>query len=72
MEAKPKASTHGGARRGAGGKPGPDGKRVKVSFTLPQAILDYLETTDNRSVTIEGLIRKSTAFRQFVLNKSPE
>ena len=62
-------NTHGGARPGAGAKPNPDGKRVKTSITLPQTLVDYLDTTDNRSSTIEGLIRKSTGFRQFVSNR---
>ena len=62
-------NTHGGARPGAGAKPNPDGKRVKTSITLPQTLVDYLETTPNRSSTIEGLIRKSTGFRQFVSSR---
>ena len=50
----------------------PDGKRVKTSITLPQSLVDYLETTPNRSSTIEGLIRKSTGFRQFVSNRQEQ
>lgn len=62
-------NTHGGARPGAGGKPGPDGKRVKQSFTLPELVVEYLQTTDSISRTIETAIRKSTGFRQFLLNR---
>ena len=65
-------NTHGGARPGAGAKPNPDGKRVKTSITLPQTLVDYLDTTDNRSSTIEGLIRKSTGFRQFVSSREEQ
>ena len=62
-------NTHGGPRPGAGAKPNPDGKRVKTSITLPQSLVDYLETTPNRSSTIEWLIRKSTGFRQFLSSR---
>jgi hypothetical protein len=69
MPTEPTQNTHGGARKGAGGKPGPDGKRVKQSFTLPEIVVEYLQTTDSISRTIETAIRKTPDFKRFLAEK---
>jgi len=59
-------SKRGGARKGAGRKPAPDGTlKVPYSLKLDAEIRDYLRTCDNATDAIETAVRRSKAFRDW-------
>lgn len=59
-------TTHGGARTGAGRKPGPHGAKQTLTLRLSPIILDFLDTlTITRAEFIERNILKSNEFRQW-------
>lgn len=47
---------HGGARDGAGRKPGM--KRKKVMITIPLDLIDKLDQVGNKSATVEAALYK--------------
>lgn len=56
--------THGGARTGAGRKPGPHGAKQTLTLRLSPIILDFLDTLEiTRADFIERNIMKSNEFR---------
>jgi hypothetical protein len=60
---KKKAITHGGARKGAGRKPGPDGPTVAFTITAPESLVTELDTYAeskgwNRSKAVAEAVRK--------------
>lgn len=61
---------HGGRRKGAGLKPtGKPWKRT-ASVRLAPDVADYLDSTGNRSVAVEGAVRESHGFRLWLLELS--
>ena len=56
----------GGARKGAGRKPGPTGPKGSVTLWLPADVSAFLETFGHeRSATVEKMLRKSAAFKEW-------
>ena len=56
--------THGGARTGAGRKPGTHGAKQTLTLRLSPIILDFLDTLEiTRADFIERNIMKSNEFR---------
>jgi hypothetical protein len=54
----------GGARKGAGRKPGPAGPKGSVTLWLSKDVAAFLEIYgQERSATVEKTLRKSAAFK---------
>ncbi len=59
-------ATHGGARTGAGRKPGPHGAKQTLTLRLSPVVLDFLDTLEmTRAEFVERNIMKSQEFRQW-------
>ena len=57
----------GGARKGAGRKPGPKGPKGSVTLWLPDDVGRFLETFGNeRSNHVDKMVRKNAAFRAWL------
>jgi hypothetical protein len=57
----------GGARKGAGRKPGPTGPKGSVTLWLSADVAAFLETFgQERSATVEKTLRKSAAFKAWL------
>ena len=58
-------SNRGGKRPGAGRKPGEHGPKVQVTSWLSEEVREWLENQGQATgLTIEAMIRKSSAFRK--------
>jgi hypothetical protein len=56
----------GGARKGAGRKPGPAGPKVSVTLWLSKEVAAFLEIYgQERSATVEKTLQKSAAFKRW-------
>jgi hypothetical protein len=54
----------GGARKGAGRKPGPHGTKQTITLRLTEDVCKFLETMQGeRSDKIDSMVRKSAAFK---------
>lgn len=54
----------GGARKGAGRKPGPTGPKGSLTLWLSADVAAFLETfKQERSAMVENMLRKSEAFK---------
>jgi hypothetical protein len=60
----------GGARKGAGRKPGPTGPKGSVTLWLSADVAAFLEIFgQERSATVEKTLRKSVAFKAWQKSK---
>jgi hypothetical protein len=64
----PKKKEHGGRRKGAGRKPGPDGPTMMVAVTVPVSLVEELDAVAerkewNRSQAVTEAIRGLLAKR---------
>lgn len=57
----------GGKRTGAGRPPDPDAKKM-VSLRLDRKVIAYLETTENKTVTVETAVQQSRGYRSWKAN----
>ena len=55
----------GGKRKGAGRKPGRHGAKVTLATRVSEDIKAFLESTGNASQTVEDVVRRSKAFRDW-------
>lgn len=63
----------GGARKGAGRKPGPAGPKGSVTLWLSWDVSAFLATFgQERSVTVEKMLRKSAAFKEWQKGQADE
>ena len=63
----------GGARKGAGRKPGPKGPKGSVTLWLSADVAAFLETFgQERSATAEKTLRKSAAFKAWQKGQATE
>jgi len=59
--------SHGGQRKGAGRKPGPDGTaKIAYGTKLDPVVIEYLRQRANAASTIETTIKRSKAFREWL------
>jgi hypothetical protein len=60
----------GGARKGAGRKPGPTGPKGSVTLWLSKDVAAFLETFgQDRSATVEKTLRKCADFKAWQKSK---
>ena len=57
--------THGGKRKGAGRKAGPNGAKVPYATKLTPDVVEYLRQLDNAAETIDDTLRRSKAFLEW-------
>jgi hypothetical protein len=63
----------GGARKGAGRKPGPTGPKGSVTLWLSADVSAFLETFgQERSATVEKMLRKSATFKEWQKSQAAE
>jgi hypothetical protein len=61
---------HGGQRKGAGRKPAPDGTaKIAYGTKLDPVVIEYLRECDNAASTIESIIKRSNAFREWLKSR---
>jgi hypothetical protein len=63
----------GGKRKGAGRKPGKSGPKGSLTLWLSADVAAFLETFgQERSATVEKMLRKSAAFKAWQKSQAPE
>jgi hypothetical protein len=63
----------GGARKGAGRKPGPTGPKGSVTLWLSADVSAFLEIYgQERSAKVEKMLRQSAAFKQWQKGQAAE
>ena len=60
----------GGQRKGAGRKPAPDGTaKIAYGTKLDPVVVEYLRQCGNAAATIESIIKRSNAFREWLKSR---
>jgi len=64
-----KKPARGGRRKGSGRKPSGKPWKRTASVRLASDVADYLDSTGNRSVAVEGAVRASLGYRLWRLEQ---